>query len=76
MPLTESYVDTFPMGMDVDFSSQFAIPIGIINLSEHYNKCKLAFTVYREFSGWVLIFAEFVTSLKSPKKTQRKINAT
>ncbi|KAK3087296.1 hypothetical protein FSP39_004343 [Pinctada imbricata] len=28
LPLTESYVDTFPMGAAIDFSSQYAIPTG------------------------------------------------
>lgn len=28
LPLTEDYADTFPVGVAVDFSSQYAIPVG------------------------------------------------
>jgi len=31
-PLTDDYVDTFPMGVAVDFSSQDRIPLGIYSM--------------------------------------------
>ena len=34
VPLTDDYVDTFPSGMAVDFTSQLQIPMGVLNYDQ------------------------------------------